>query len=358
MFVDGLSNKSSCHPVLVLVAIEISTTVIRSSFPTGRAQIVKNLSACRRRNIYKRTKAINIIDNTMRLPFALLFVATAVKAFVPTSVTHQSSFGPLKARATVEEVPPTPKNNVKIYPDAKSVSDAVRRLVSYSAKKSISERGHFALAIPGGSILKMLVGDDILDGVWTSKTTIAYVNHKCVPMDDLALATHAKAKKLFLEDWLGCTVITMDGTSNAKSEAANYEAKLKALPLDVLPRNEYSGLPVFDLALIGVGDDGHIGSLYPGRDEVLEETAWVLPVEMKYPPSITLTLPIMASARQVVVAACGVSEKYPQGKSDGMRRAVASPTETIKTFPAVGLRPKATWIMDEAAASKLGDTYK
>ena len=316
-------------------------------------------------NIYCTTRGekVTFIDHTMRLTFALLFVATAVNAFVPSTTSsvshhHQFSFGPLNARATVEEVPPTPKNNVKIYPDATSVSDAVRRLVKYAAIKSISERGHFALAIPGGSILKMLVGDDILDGVWTSKTTIAYVNHKCVPMDDLSLATHAKAKKLFLDDWLGCTVITMDGTSNGKSEAANYEAKLKALPLDVLPRNEYSGLPVFDLALIGVGDDGHIGSLYPGRDEVLEETAWVLPVEMKYPPSITLTLPIMASARQVVVAACGVSEKYPQGKSDGMRRAVASPTETIKTFPAVGLRPKATWIMDEAAASKLGDSYK
>ena len=65
----------------------------------------------------------------------------------------------------------------------------------------------------------------------------------------------------------------------------------------------------------------------------------------------------MASARQVVLAACGVSDKYPQGKSEGMRRAVADPTETIKSFPAVGLRCVATWMMDEAASSKLGDEY-
>jgi 6-phosphogluconolactonase len=75
------------------------------------------------------------------------------------------------------------------------------------------------------------------------------------------------------------------------------------------------------------------------------------------PPSITLSLPVMATAKKVVVAACGVSDKYPQGKSEGMRRAVAADDETLQTFPAVGLRSVATWIMDKAAASKLGDKY-
>ena len=78
---------------------------------------------------------------------------------------------------------------------------------------------------------------------------------------------------------------------------------------------------------------------------------------MKSPPSITLSLPVMANAKQVIVAACGVSDKYPQGKSEGMRRAILDPEETPQTFPAVGLRQKATWIMDQAAASKLGDEY-
>lgn len=78
---------------------------------------------------------------------------------------------------------------------------------------------------------------------------------------------------------------------------------------------------------------------------------------MKAPPSITLSLPVMANAKKVIVAACGVSDKYPEGKSAGMRRAVAADDETLQTFPAVGLRSRATWIMDKAAASKLGDTY-
>ena len=102
----------------------------------------------------------------------------------------------------------------------------------------------------------------------------------------------------------------------------------------------------------GVGDDGHVGSLYPNRDECTDDYSWCLPVEMKDPGSISLSLPVMRAAREVLVAACGVSEKYPQGKSDAMRRAVETP-EAVRDFPAAGLRDVAKYVFDEAAASKL-----
>ena len=254
---------------------------------------------------------------------------------------------------------------------------AIRDIVTDAAKKAIEERGYFALAIPGGSILKMLSGDIPNKEEWTTKTIIAYVNHKCVPMNDIELATHAKAKQLFLDSWGvedydddeiddGLNVLVLDGTNDGIQEATSYETKLKLLSTDKLPIDTTTGLPIFDLALIGVGDDGHIGSLYPNREEVLVGSSdgstttscpWVLPVEMKEPPSITLSLPVMQNARQIVVAACGVSDKYPQGKSAGMKRAISSTEETLQTFPAVGLRESATWVMDKAAASALGDDY-
>lgn len=264
-------------------------------------------------------------------------------------------------RLSATGTPSTSPTNVVVLEDAPSVGDAVRRIVGDSAREAIAARGHFALAIPGGSILKMLVGADVLEWGgpdWTERTVVAYVNHKCVDMEDGDLATHAKARNLFLDGWKGCHTIVMDGTEDGDAEAKSYESKMMALSDEQLPRDE-NGLPVFDLALIGVGDDGHIGSLYPGRDEVLvgADGPWVLPVAMKSPPSITLSLPVMANSKKVVVAACGVSDKYPQGKSAGMRRAVVAEDETLESFPAVGLRSVATWIMDGAAASKLGDEY-
>jgi len=225
--------------------------------------------------------------------------------------------------------------------------------VEAAAAEAIAARGQFALAIPGGSILKMLKGSA---PAWADKCTLAYVNHKAVAMDDAELATHAKASALFLDGWTGVNAIVMDGTPDAAAEASAYAEALEALPPTTLPRDA-QGLPVFDLMLVGVGDDGHVGSLYPGREEVLDASgSWVLPVEMKQPGSITLSLPVMANAREVVIAACGVSDKYPKGKSAAMARGIEG-EETPTTFPAVGLRPVATWILDAAAASTLSPDY-
>ena len=253
---------------------------------------------------------------------------------------------------------PTAPDKVLVLPDAKDVGRYIRETVVDSAKRAISERGQFALAIPGGSILKMLAGE-MSDLSWTDKTTIVYVNHKCVAMDDSEAATHAKARKLFLDSWTGVNTIILDGTADGDVEAKSYETKLRSLSEKILPICKRTGLPLFDLSLIGVGDDGHVGSLYPGRAEVLVGPTgpWVLPVAKKQPPSITLSLPVMSSAHRVIVAACGVSEKYPQGKSEGMRRAVVAEGETLQTFPAVGLRDVAQWVMDRPAASALGPNY-
>ena len=87
-----------------------------------------------------------------------------------------------------------------VLEDADAVSKAVQARVEAAAQAAIAVRGHFALAIPGGSILKMLAGTK---PSWSSKCTIVYVNHKCVPMDDAHLATHAKAGALFLDAWAG-----------------------------------------------------------------------------------------------------------------------------------------------------------
>ena len=77
---------------------------------------------------------------------------------------------------------------------------------------------------------------------------------------------------------------------------------------------------------------------------------------MKQPGSITLSLACMQASKEVVIAACGVSEKYPKGKSEAMGRGIEG-DETPSTFPATGLRGVATWILDAAAASTLSVDY-
>ena len=244
-----------------------------------------------------------------------------------------------------------PAKDVIVLPTEEDVARAVHLILEKAANKAISEKGTFALAIPGGSVLKVLSSLEP-SGDWVSKTTLAYVNHKCVPNDDLSSAIHAKAKSMFLDRWGLTNVITLDGTDDTHSEALAYEAKLKAIPQEILPRDD-DGFPIFDLCLIGVGDDGHIGSLYPNREEINESTKWTIGVDMKTPGSITLTLPVMLKARKSVVSAAGKSEKYPKGKASAMRLAVDDGGITPAKFPACALRGKTTWIFDEPNASEM-----
>ena len=84
--------------------------------------------------------------------------------------------------------------------------------------------------------------------------------------------------------------------------------------------NEYEGLlraffgesPAFDLLLLGMGDDGHTASLFPGSISLLEDERWVIepPDVVKGMARITLTLPALNAARRTLFLVCGVA-KYP-----------------------------------------------
>lgn len=156
---------------------------------------------------------------------------------------------------------------------------------------------YFLQAVPGGSVLKMLGGlKELGKEVDWSKVFLFYVNHKCVPNDD-ASATHFKALSIFLD---ACPAVAFSMTEAAvgvtkghDTDAHLYRNQIES----VLPQHD--GLPIFDYMLLGMGKDGHIGSLYPGRKEVLmtDKHQWVLSVDKKSPSSISLSLPVMNAAR-------------------------------------------------------------
>lgn len=287
-----------------------------------------------------------------------LLAAGVIGLVQANSSRRRAVRGPSRGRlhALPATVPPAAASSVIVMPDADAVASNLCKQVAKACKDAVAERGAFALAIPGGSILKMLAGGTAeLEGIEWDKGVMAYVNHKCVSNDDAA-ATHKKAMDLFLSGWPGLKVITMGGSGEGEAEAQRYEAELKALPETTLPRTD--GMPVFDICLIGVGDDGHFGSLYPGRQEIADESGrWVLPVDMKSPPSITLSPKAMMAAKTVLVASAGVSEKYPMGKSEAMKTAIEG-MEGPQAFPAQVLRSTAMWLLDEAAASKLSPEYR
>ena len=196
--------------------------------------------------------------------------------------------------------------------DEMSVGVALCKILETEYQRSILRKGSFAFSISGGSMLKMLsnLRDVSNNGIDWSKCTMGFVSHRCVGLEDDA-ATFHKAKPLFLDAWMsdGLKVLTVTGSTDAEKEAISYEESLRALPADILPWNS-DGYPVFDLLLIGVGTDGHVGSIYPNLPDT-ESCRVVVPVTQpaSKPVKISLSLKSMLASRASVVACAGKSSK-------------------------------------------------
>jgi 6-phosphogluconolactonase len=125
-----------------------------------------------------------------------------------------------------------------------------------------------------------------------------------------------------------------------------------AAAYETLLRETVGNHPRLDLALLGLGPDGHTASLFPGKPAVQENHHFVVgvpePGMEPYVPRVTMTLPVFNSAHEVVFLVAGAD------KAAAVRRAFGTPPD--ETAPAALVRPGAgtlTVVLDEAAAAEL-----
>ena len=231
---------------------------------------------------------------------------------------------------------------VEAFDDAAALATALCLEVQENAKACIEERGAFTFAVPGGSVAKSLKGlADMKDVDWT-KVHVFFVNErvpgsKCL---DLAMDTWANACGTPNEN-----VHAVLG-DDPKTAASLYEEQMRDLDRNQLPVDEANGLPVFDLILLGMGADGHVGSIYPDSETLDDESgAAVLGVEMPEKRSITMSMALINTADRVVVAASGT------GKAETVRLALED--EECRLPGALCDAFSQIWFLDKEAASKL-----
>ena len=163
----------------------------------------------------------------------------------------------------------------------------------------------------------------------------------CVPHDDprsnYRMACDAFLSKAPVER-ANIHAVPTENLSPEQSAAA-YEAMLKnfygAEELD-------ARRPIFDLTLLGIGENGHTASLFPGHPELEEERRWAVAVRgVSDEPRVTLTYPVLNSSRDVAFLATG------EAKRDVVARAQAGD----RTLPAGRIRPVGNlhWFTDRAA---------
>ena len=136
-----------------------------------------------------------------------------------------------------------------------------------------------------------------------------------------------------------------DGGDDPERAAVRYAAELAAASRP----EDHGPVPAFDVLLLGVGEDGHIASLFPGMPALFDERAVVgVRGAPKPPPNrLSLTFGSIGSAHEVWLITAGVSKAAVVN----LALSGAGPVE----IPAAGARGRhrTLWLLDEAAASQL-----
>ncbi|MCI4324267.1 MAG: 6-phosphogluconolactonase [Thermoplasmata archaeon] len=232
------------------------------------------------------------------------------------------------------------------------MSGPLAERVARSARAAVRERGRFSWVLAGGktpqALYRCLAEHHRRDVPWAN-TEVFFGDERCVgphhPDSNFGAAWESFLSRVPVRR---NRVHRIVGERTPPSEAARAYAR--RLGSSLLTG---SGPPRFDLVLLGVGPDGHTASLFPGSAAVHERRRSVVAVaragQPPHVPRITLTVPSLASSRELWFLAAGPD------KAEAIRRVFDAPPEGDAETPAslVWSRGPVDWFLDEAAAANL-----
>jgi 6-phosphogluconolactonase len=245
--------------------------------------------------------------------------------------------------------------DLHIFPTTQELGQSAAALVAQLSAEAIAGRGRFIVALSGGSLPKLLgpalaTASQINWSAWH----VCWADERCVPLDHPDRNYTLAKQYLFDHVPIPPHQIYNPDTSLTPTEtAAAYQTTLAQL-FSSLPAFQPSNPPTLppprlDLILLGLGEDGHTASLFPGHPLLHETKRWVAPIfdSPKPPPQrITLTLPALNNARHVVFITAGASkaEILPQ---------VFAPDSHLPAHLVQSNDGELHWFVDEAAARHL-----
>jgi 6-phosphogluconolactonase len=252
------------------------------------------------------------------------------------------------ARSRMSSVP-----DIRIHSDSQAVAEAAAAFVLEAGQEAIRTKGRFFIALSGGTtpetLYRALTSPAFADRFDWSRTTFFFSDERCVPPNDprsnYALANKALFTPLNI---MPSQVYRMVGESHDPQAAAHeYEQKLY-----LATKTPLSVQPFLDLILLGLGEDGHTASLFPGASILRDRQHLIAATQSpKDPPNrLTMTLAAInrASVIQFLVAGAGKA---------GVVRAILDPkTEAERQLPAALIAPeegRLIWFLDQAAAAEL-----
>lgn len=242
------------------------------------------------------------------------------------------------------------RGTVIVTADGDALANLAASLLQSTIDEAVSAGRDALVALSGGSTPKkmgtLLSVDPLKSHVAWDKVDVFWGDERWVPISS-GESNAGEAMRGFLDDAPieGERVhpFVTEGVTPAVS-AANLEKEIRSLRPD-------ADVPRFDLILLGMGDDGHTASLFPGTEAVHEELKLVVSnvVPKLDTTRLTFTPPLLNAAHKVAFLVGGA------GKADMLHQVLDGPID-IDTSPCQVVRPTdgvLTWIVDEAAAAKL-----
>ncbi len=241
---------------------------------------------------------------------------------------------------------------LRIFPDAHGLYRAVAAELVACATQAMNARDRFTVALAGGStprpLYELLASPEFSEQLDWTRTEVFFGDERCVPPDDVRSNFRMAADALLAHVPLPADRIhRIHGEENPAFAALHYVQELQAAFRCV-------DAPRFDLILLGMGENGHTASLFPGGAALRESVRLVVPqyVESQQEWRITLTLPLLNAAAAVWVLIQGAA------KTGVLQRVLEGPF-LPEVLPVQGLAPahgQLVWWLDRAAAAALKHT--
>lgn len=238
-----------------------------------------------------------------------------------------------------------------VRPGTQQLMQAAAEIVTQLAKQAVIQRGRFSLVLSGGStpraLYRLLATSPYQDEIEWANVHVFWGDERCVPPDD-AESNYRMARESLLDHVAipPTSIHRICGELSPEDASNDYTQTLVSFFRD--------GIPRFDLVLLGMGDDGHTASLFPHTAALNETQKWVTAnyVPQKDVWRITLTLPVINAARQVIFLVAGAP------KAERLREVLYGSRQP-HDLPAQSIQPtngNLLWLVDAAAASTLPHT--
>ena len=237
---------------------------------------------------------------------------------------------------------------IRVLSDPDTLGLEAAALFVQQAQFSVNHRGRFCVALSGGHtpgrLYEILAGPPFLNDVPWEYTHIFWGDERCVPADDKK-SNALMARQALLDH----VPVPPDQIHPILCHEAPEKSARQYR--DLLHDFYSGGPPVFDLILLGLGEDGHTASLFPYDERLKDQDTWTSSVYVKeqHMYRVTLMPAVINRARLVVFLVSGNS------KASVLKEVLAGQLDPFR-LPAQLIRPESgelVWLADSAAAARL-----